>query len=68
VPRRLAQQLCNHDCVVTENISLLEPGVTERKYYAPGIGTFLETNPESGEISQLVGCNFDRRCGLLPRP
>lgn len=68
VPRRLAQLLCNHDCVVTENVSLLEPGVAERKYYAPGIGTFLETNPDSGEITQLVGCNFDRRCGSLPRP
>jgi hypothetical protein len=68
VPRRLAQLLCNHDCIVTENVSLLEPGIAERKYYAPGIGTFLETNPDSGEISQLVSCNFDRRCGSLPHP
>lgn len=68
VPRRLAQLLCHHDCVVTENVSLLEPGITERKYYAPGIGTFLETNPDSGEITQLVNCNFDQRCGSLPRP
>lgn len=68
VPRRLARLLCNHDCVVTENVSLLEPGVVERKYYAPGIGTFLETDPDSGEVTQLVSCNFDSRCGSLPRP
>jgi hypothetical protein len=70
VPRRLAQHLCNRDCVVTENVSLLEPGVAERKYYAPGIGVFLETNPDTdtGEITQLIDCNFDRRCRSLPRP
>jgi hypothetical protein len=68
VPRRLAQLLCHHDCVVTENTSLLEPGVAERKYYAPGIGVFLETDPDSGEVSQLVSCNFDRRCASLPAP
>jgi hypothetical protein len=68
VPRRLARQLCNHDCVVTENVSLIEPGVAERKYYTPGIGFFLETNPDSGEITQLVDCNFDRRCRSLPHP
>lgn len=67
VPRGLAQFLCHHDCVVTENVSLLEPGIAERKYYAPGIGFFLETNPESGEVSQLVTCNFDSRCASLPR-
>jgi hypothetical protein len=70
VPRALARQLCHGDCVVTENISLLEPGIVERKYYAPGIGVFLETNPssEDGEITQLVNCNFDARCNSLPPP
>jgi len=68
VPRTLAQLLCHHDCVVTENVSLLEPGVVERKYYAPGIGTFLETNPDSSEITRLVKCNFNNLCATLPAP
>jgi hypothetical protein len=68
VPRQLAQLLCKEDCVVTNNYSLLEPGVAERKYYAPGIGIFLELNPDTGEHTQLVDCNFDRRCRALPRP
>jgi hypothetical protein len=68
VPQKLAKLLCHHDCVVTENVSLLEPGVIERKYYAPGIGTFLETNPDSGEITKLVKCNFNSLCASLPAP
>jgi hypothetical protein len=68
VPQTLAKLLCHHDCVVTENISLLEPGVVERKYYAPGIGTFLETNPDSGEVTKLVECNFHSLCTSLPAP
>jgi hypothetical protein len=68
VPRQLAQLLCHHDCVVTENVSLLEPGVVERKYYAPWIGTFLETNPDSGEVTRLVKCNFNDLCASLPAP
>lgn len=68
VPRQLAQLLCHHDCVVTENVSLLEPGIIERKYYAPGIGTFLETNPDSREVTKLVKCNFNSLCASLPAP
>jgi hypothetical protein len=67
VPRKLAKLLCSGNCVVTRNFSLLEPGVFERKYYAPGIGVFLETDPESGEVVQLVKCNVDPRCAQLPR-
>ncbi len=68
VPRRLAQYLCAGNCVVTRNFSMLEPGVFERKYYAPGIGVFLETEPESGEVVRLVKCNVDPRCAALPQP
>jgi hypothetical protein len=68
VPRRLAEYLCHGDCVVTRNFSLLEPGVFERKYYAPGIGVFLEVEPDSGEIVRLVKCNVDPRCAGLPQP
>jgi hypothetical protein len=66
VPRKLAMLLCAGNCVVTENFSQLEPGVIERKYYAPGIGVFLETAPGTGEVLRLVKCNVDPRCALLP--
>ncbi len=71
VPRVLADRFCaGGDCVVTKNFSLLEPGVFGRKYYARGIGIFFEVNPDTGNFSQLVNCNFDSRCqglgGLLP--
>ena len=68
VPRGLAQLLCRGDCVVTHAYSPLETGVVETKYFAPGIGFILSTVPSSGEISQLVGCNFDPRCASLPKP
>ena len=67
VPAQLAQLLCKNNCVVTKNISPLEPGVVERKYYAPGIGVFLETAPQTGEVSRLVKCNVDPRCAQLPQ-
>jgi hypothetical protein len=66
VPPRLARLLCANDCVVTKNFSQLEPGAFERKYYAPGIGVFLETAPQTGEVVRLVNCNVDPRCALLP--
>ena len=68
VPPKLAKLLCAGDCVVTRNFSLLEPDTFERKYYAPGIGVFLEVEPESGEVVRLVKCNVDPRCALLPNP
>jgi hypothetical protein len=67
VPPKLAQVLCKKNCVVTRNFSPLEPGVLERKYYAPGIGVFLETAPQTGEVVRLVKCNFDPRCAQLPQ-
>lgn len=69
VPQQLAEIFCGAaDCVVTRNFSLLEPGVVERKYYARGIGVFLETAPDTGEVDALVSCNFDPRCTSLPDP
>ncbi len=67
VPERLAKLLCADNCVVTKNFSLLEPGTFERKYYSPGIGVFLEVDPDSGEVVRLVECNVDPRCAQLPR-
>ena len=68
VPQALAELLCSGDCVVTKNYSLLEPGIVERKYYAPGIGVFLEVELDTGEVLQLTDCNFDPRCATLPTP
>jgi hypothetical protein len=69
VPRDLALRLCsNRDCVVTKNYSLLEPGSYALKYYARGIGFFLETKPLEGKRLQLTDCNFDARCVALPAP
>lgn len=68
VPTALATLLCNHDCVVTKNTNLREPGAFALKYYAPGIGFFLEASPSSGNILQLTSCNMDPRCASLPRP
>jgi hypothetical protein len=68
VPAPLAQIMCAGDCVVTKNYSLLEPGAFARKYYAKGIGVFLEVEVQTGEVVQLVGCNFDARCAALPPP
>jgi hypothetical protein len=67
VPQALAELMCSaNDCVVTSEFSPLEPGSTQRKYYARGIGLFLETRPSSGGSVSLVDCNFDPRCEELP--
>ncbi len=41
------------NCLKTRDFTPLEPGVAERKYYAPGIGRVLETN-DDGERSELI--------------
>jgi hypothetical protein len=68
VPRALASILCAGDCIVTKNYSLLEPGAVGRKYFAPGVGFFLEVKPDTGNIVSLTSCNFDSRCPNLPKP
>jgi hypothetical protein len=66
VPPDLAALFCSAgDCVVTKNFSLLEPGIFARKYYAAGIGVFLEVEPDESKAIALVSCNFDSRCGML---
>jgi hypothetical protein len=62
VPQDLAEDLCDDDCRVTREFSPLSPGGFERKYYAPGIGLFLEVHPGSGEVVELTGCNFHPSC------
>jgi len=70
VPQDLAELLCAGDCIVVKEFTPLSPGPggVERKFYAPGIGNFLEIDLESGDTVQLVECNFDSRCSQLPSP
>ncbi len=67
VPEDLANYFCGAgDCVVTRDFSPLDPGPFEHKFYANGIGLFLETKPLEGEFSRITDCNFDARCNTLP--
>lgn len=68
VPRALVTLLCDDDCLITGEFTPVEPELFDLKFYSPGIGLFLELNLESGEINQLVECNFDPRCDSLPQP
>ena len=69
VPEDLATLLCGTGtCVVTLEWAPLEPGAFARKYYAPGVGKFLEVSPDTGDIVQLVACNVAPACALLPGP
>jgi hypothetical protein len=68
VPQELAELLCDGDCLVTRDFTPIEPDANELKYYAPGVGQFLEVAPDDEEIVQLVACNTDPRCADLPEP
>ena len=66
VPAALAQTLCaNGDCIVTREFTPISPDHFERKYYARGVGLFLEVNPEDGEVVTLTQCNFAAVCDKL---
>jgi len=66
VPAALAQTLCaNSDCIVTGEFSPLSPDGFERKYYARGVGLFLEVDPDDGDIVALTDCNFATVCNDL---
>jgi len=70
VPAALAQLLCAAgDCVVIEETTPIEPDALERKYYARGVGMFLEVDlEETPSARPLVACNVDARCAQLPTP
>jgi hypothetical protein len=69
VPRALVDALCGAgDCLVVDEFSPVDPSALGRKFYAKGLGFFLEVKPATGEVVQLVGCNFDGRCAKLHRP
>lgn len=66
VPQELAELMCgNVACVVTGEFSPIDPDEFERKYFAYGVGKFLEVDLESGEISELVSCNYHLKCDDL---
>jgi len=66
VPPALARHLCAaNDCVVTGEFTPIEPTAYERKYYARGIGLFLEVDPAGGSSVRLLECNMDPRCAGL---
>lgn len=45
---------CKNTCLATQEFSPKDPGVIERKYYAPNVGLLLTVEPESGERETLV--------------
>jgi len=65
VPQALAERLCNN-CIVAAEGTPIEPDVFELKYYAPGIGFFIATNPPDEEVVFLTGYNFNVACENLP--
>jgi hypothetical protein len=67
VPQALAEHLCSgDDCVVTVDTTPLEPDANERKYYAPGVGVFLEVDLVEDTVTVLTECNVDPLCDTLP--
>ena len=46
---------CNGTCVLNEEFTPITPDAIEHKYYAPGVGFILETDPATGErLLELV--------------
>ncbi|WP_027368745.1 hypothetical protein [Desulfocurvibacter africanus] len=45
---------CDGDCLVTRDFSPLEPGISEEKYYAPGVGLILELDEDGERGPELV--------------
>ncbi len=65
-PQALVEHFCASDCLVTREFSPLEPDAEEYKYFAPGIGLFLEVDTESGDFVPLVSCNLGGLCVGIP--
>ncbi|MCZ6659061.1 MAG: hypothetical protein O7C67_17370 [Gammaproteobacteria bacterium] len=45
---------CTETCLHTIDFTPLEPGVTEDKYYVPGIGLIVEVDAETGDRVELL--------------
>ena len=41
-------------CLKTEDFTPIDPDVSESKFYAPGVGNVLTTNPTTGKRTELV--------------
>jgi hypothetical protein len=66
VPPALALRMCSAgDCIVTGEFTPVEPDAFQHKFYARGVGLFLEVDPVTGDITQLVECNTDPKCNGL---
>ena len=66
VPQALAELLCSAgDCLVIGEFTPVEPDAFGLKFYARGVGLFLEVDPASGAVVQLVDCNVDMKCSSL---
>jgi hypothetical protein len=66
VPQELAELMCGDTpCVVLREFSPIEPGPSERKYFASGVGKWLEVDQDSGDIAELSSCNFHPKCDEL---
>jgi len=42
------------NCVKTQEGTAIEPGVSEYKYYAPGVGLVAEEDPATGQLLELI--------------
>jgi len=45
---------CDGTCLMTRDFTPLEPDAVEHKFYAPGVGLIVETNPDTGERVELI--------------
>ncbi len=45
---------CIGNCLMTSDYTPLEPGVSENKFYAPGIGMIAEVDPATGDRVELM--------------
>ena len=64
--RAIINHFCSaDDCLVTIDSSPLEPGPFELKFYANGIGMFLEVKPDDGEFIAMTDCSF-AACATIP--
>jgi hypothetical protein len=45
---------CDGTCLQTRDFTPLEPGVSEHKFFAPGIGMIVELDPDTGDRVELI--------------
>lgn len=45
---------CSHTCLLTEDLTPIEPDTIEHKYYAPGVGLLLDLDTITGERETLI--------------